>query len=40
MDTVYAPQGVSTKATLFGREFALPVFAAPIGAVAMHYSLV
>jgi len=38
MDTVYAPQGVSTKATLFGREFALPVFAAPIGAVAMHYS--
>lgn len=38
MDTVYAPKGVSTKTTLFGRDFALPVFAAPIGAVALHYS--
>ncbi|MFA6506263.1 MAG: alpha-hydroxy-acid oxidizing protein [Treponemataceae bacterium] len=38
MDTVYDPTGVSTKAVLFGKEFALPVFAAPIGAVAIHYS--
>jgi isopentenyl diphosphate isomerase/L-lactate dehydrogenase-like FMN-dependent dehydrogenase len=38
MDTIYAPGDVSTTTTLFGKEFALPVFAAPIGAVAMHYS--
>lgn len=38
MDTIYAPTETSTKAKLFGKEFALPVFAAPIGAVAMHYS--
>lgn len=38
MDTVYAPAAASTKTTLFGREFALPVFAAPVGAVELHYS--
>ncbi len=38
MDTVYAPSPVSTKTTLFGKEFALPVFAAPVGAVGLHYS--
>ncbi len=38
MDTVYEPAPVSTKATLFGREFSLPVFAAPVGAVGLHYS--
>lgn len=37
MDTIYAPSPVSTRAELFGREFALPVFAAPIGAVGLHY---
>lgn len=38
MDTVYEPGTASTKTRLFGREFALPVFAAPIGAVGLHYS--
>lgn len=38
MDTVYAAEPVSTKTTLFGHEFALPMFAAPIGAVNLHYS--
>jgi len=38
MDTVYAPSAVSTKTELFGKAFALPVFAAPIGAVGLHYS--
>jgi len=38
MDTVYAAAPVSTKASLFGREFDLPVFAAPIGAIALQYN--
>jgi isopentenyl diphosphate isomerase/L-lactate dehydrogenase-like FMN-dependent dehydrogenase len=38
MDTIYTPAAVSTTSTLFGKEFALPVFAAPIGAVGMHYN--
>ena len=38
MDTVYAPSAVSTKTELFGKTCALPVFAAPIGAVGLHYS--
>ncbi len=38
MDTIYEPRGVSTEARLFGRTFRLPVFAAPIGAVALHYN--
>ncbi|HUW69121.1 MAG TPA: alpha-hydroxy-acid oxidizing protein [bacterium] len=38
MDTVYEPKPVSTRSSLFGREFSLPVFAAPVGAVGLHYS--
>lgn len=38
MDTVYEPKPVSTAATLFGQEFSLPVFAAPVGAVGLHYN--
>lgn len=38
MDTVYEPSALSTKTTLFGREFSLPAFAAPVGAVGLHYS--
>jgi isopentenyl diphosphate isomerase/L-lactate dehydrogenase-like FMN-dependent dehydrogenase len=38
MDTLYEPKMVSTQTSLFGKTFELPVFAAPIGAVALHYS--
>jgi len=38
MDTIYQHAEISTTATLFGREFSLPVFAAPVGAVGLHYS--
>lgn len=38
MDTVYDPKPVATSSTLFGKQFALPVFAAPVGAVGLHYS--
>lgn len=38
MDTIYQPREVSTEARLFGRTFLLPVFAAPIGAVNLHYN--
>jgi len=38
MDTIYQPTTVSTRSTLFGKEFSLPVFAAPVGAVGLHYS--
>ena len=38
MDTIYAPKSVSTQTTLFGKAVELPVFAAPIGAVGLHYS--
>lgn len=38
MDTIYKPGTVSTEAALFGKSFRLPVFAAPIGAVGLHYS--
>jgi isopentenyl diphosphate isomerase/L-lactate dehydrogenase-like FMN-dependent dehydrogenase len=37
MDTIYAPGNVSTATTLFGQSLSLPVFAAPIGAVGIHY---
>lgn len=37
MDTIYQPNPVDTGFSLFGKTFALPVFAAPIGAVALHY---
>lgn len=38
LDTIYEPVTVSTKTTLFGKQFELPVFAAPVGAVTLHYS--
>ncbi|HOZ73028.1 MAG TPA: alpha-hydroxy-acid oxidizing protein [Spirochaetales bacterium] len=38
MDTVYEPRTVSTATNLFGQDFELPVFAAPVGAVGLHYS--
>lgn len=38
LDTVYEARQVSTKTSLFGKEFELPVFAAPVGAVGLHYS--
>lgn len=38
MDTIYAPQGVSTEVEIFGKKFSAPIFVAPIGGVAMHYS--
>jgi len=38
MDTIYQSVQVSTEARLFGRTFRLPVFAAPVGAVGLHYS--
>jgi NAD(P)H-dependent flavin oxidoreductase YrpB (nitropropane dioxygenase family) len=38
MDTIYEAKAISTKTRLFGREFSMPVFAAPIGAVGLHYN--
>lgn len=38
MDTVYRPTGVSTETSLFDRVLSMPVFAAPVGAVAVNYS--
>jgi len=38
MDTLTANTGVDTKMTLFGKEFAYPFFAGPVGAVNLHYS--
>ena len=38
MDTICSHDIPNTKFTLFGREFDLPVFTAPIGALPMHYS--
>lgn len=38
MDTFYDFKGVDTKCELFGREFDMPVFAAPVGGVQLHYS--
>ena len=37
MDTICENKPVDTTAHLFGREFALPVFAAPVGAMQLHY---
>lgn len=37
MDTL-CPYGVAdTRYSLFGREFAAPIFAGPVGAVTLHY---
>ena len=37
MDTICENAPVDTTCELFGRRFALPVFAAPVGAVKLHY---
>ena len=37
MDTIAENRGVDTSFELFGHQFDLPVFAAPIGAVQSHY---
>lgn len=37
MDTLYKSQAVDTSVQLFGKSFALPVFAGPVGAVKLHY---
>jgi hypothetical protein len=37
MDTICENKSVDTTAKLFGREFAIPVFAGPVGALQMHY---
>lgn len=37
MDTLVGSGSVSTKVHMFGRDFNLPVFAGPVGSVAMHY---
>jgi isopentenyl diphosphate isomerase/L-lactate dehydrogenase-like FMN-dependent dehydrogenase len=38
MDTIYQAKPISTRTSLFGRELSLPVLAAPIGAVGLHYN--
>ena len=37
MDTICANEPVDTSFTLFGRTVDLPVFAAPVGALTLHY---
>lgn len=37
MDTIFTSQEISTQCTMFGQQFTLPVFAAPIGAPSVHY---
>lgn len=37
MDTICENQPVSTAFRLFGQQFAAPIFAAPIGAMKLHY---
>jgi isopentenyl diphosphate isomerase/L-lactate dehydrogenase-like FMN-dependent dehydrogenase len=37
MDTICENKAVDTACELFGRQFVLPVFAAPVGAMQMHY---
>ena len=37
MDTICENTPVDTTAELFGRKFVLPVFAAPVGAMTLHY---
>ena len=38
MDTLCEKRPVDTSIELFGRTFKYPIFAGPVGAVAMHYS--
>ena len=37
MDTLYEPAHIDTSLELFGHVFCAPVFAGPVGAVALHY---
>ena len=37
MDTICENKSVDTSCKLFGKQFVLPVFAAPVGAMQMHY---
>ncbi|MEG1593444.1 MAG: alpha-hydroxy-acid oxidizing protein, partial [Oscillibacter sp.] len=37
MDTICENKAVDTSLTLFGQKMALPVFAAPVGALTLHY---
>ena len=37
MDTICENREIDTSLELFGKEFCLPVFAAPVGAMQMHY---
>ena len=37
MDTLVQASAIDTKVTLFGKEFAYPFFAGPVGAVNLHY---
>ena len=38
MDTICSHEAPDTRFELFGRQFDLPIFTAPIGALPMHYS--
>lgn len=38
MDTIYENQPIDTSIELFGKHFAYPFFAGPVGAIQMHYS--
>lgn len=38
MDTIYEQEEISLKTNIFGKEISIPVFAAPIGGVKLHYS--
>lgn len=38
MDTIVPKGKIDTTLTLFGKTFKYPIFAGPVGAVAMHYS--
>lgn len=37
MDTLCENTGADTRLSLFGRQFAAPIFAGPVGAVKLHY---
>ena len=38
MDTIYENKPIDTSITLFGKHFAYPFFAGPVGAIQLHYS--
>lgn len=37
MDTLVAASNINTKRAIFGKEFAYPFFAGPVGAISLHY---